>query len=321
MKRIIAFDYIRIISITGIILCHFLYNYDSCRSLAGWLGNTFNTIFITLSAFLIGFKWENKNRQVLKLSFFTNRIKKLSFTYYPYLLLMFLFIFFIEQQTPKIGDIVLHFSFFPILQRIPNWGHLWFISLIVLCYLSIYLYTKITTHIKINAAVVVLISIIALIIVQFCNFTPILSNCIVYICTYVLIFTNTRPLMAFIEKQNSIQKVLIYLLLVAVCIILAHNKNFNKSNLHGLIIGVFSAILLFIVMFNLFNNKKANNFVCFISEISFEIYLVHNIFTLSDYSLAKHIENPILALICILTICITSGYCLKKISIERFIKK
>ena len=317
MKRIIAFDYIRVISITGIVLCHFLYNYDSCRSLAGWLGNTFNTVFITISAFLMGFKWEKGNRQALKFSFLTDRIKKLSYTYYPFLLLMFLFILLVEQHTPTIKEILLHFGFSPVFQRIPNWGHLWFVSMIILCYSGIYIYSKIT-RININPAIVALIGVTGSVIVEQYNLSPILSNTIIYTCLYILIFTNTKPIISFIEKQNSRQKIFVSLALVIACIIFYHN--INRSNLHGLTIGVLSAILLFVPMFNFFNSRKANSFVNFISGISFEIYLVHYIFTLSDYSIAKYIENPFLALTTIFAVCTISAYCLKRISLERFFK-
>ena len=317
MKRIIAFDYIRVISITGIVLCHFLYNYDSCRSLAGWLGNTFNTVFITISAFLMGFKWEKGNRQALKFSFLTDRIKKLSYTYYPFLLLMFLFILLVEQHTPTIKEILLHFGFSPVFQRIPNWSHLWFVSMITLCYTGIYVYSQMV-RIKISPAIIALTGVIGLAIVEKCNFSPILSNAIIYICIYISIFTNTKPLFSFMEKQNSRKKTFISLAFVTVCIILYHN--IDKSNLHGLIIGVFSAILLFIPMFNFFNSRKEYSLVSFISGISFEIYLVHYIFTLSDYSIAKYIENPFWALLIIFAVCIISAYCLKRISLERFFK-
>lgn len=317
MKRIIAFDYIRVISITGIVLCHFLYNYDSCRSLAGWLGNTFNTVFITISAFLMGFKWEKGNRQALKFSFLTDRIKKLSYTYYPFLLLMFLFILLVEQHTPTIKEILLHFGFFPVFQRIPNWGHLWFVSMIILCYSGIYIYSKIT-RININPAIVALIGVTGSVIVEQYNLSPILSNAIIYTCLYILIFTNTKPIISFIEKQNSRQKIFVSLALVIACIIFYHN--INRSNLHGLTIGVLSAILLFVPMFNFFNRRKANSFVNFISGISFEIYLVHYIFTLSDYCIAGYIENPFLALTTIFAVCTISAYCLKRISLERFFK-
>ena len=320
MKRLVAFDYIRAISITGIILCHFLYNYDSTRSLAGWLGNTFNTIFVTMSAFLIGFKWEKENREPLKFSFVVSRTKKLSYTYYPFLLFMFLFIYFIEQHTPTIKSATLHYGFCPILQRIPNWSHLWFISLIILCYSSTYIYTKASKYIKIRAWGICMAGIISLTVVQLHNLSAILINVIVYICLYVLIFGNTQSLMSFIQRQNSKIRTIIIVLLVAICIILVHDKSFNKSNLHGVLIGVFSAILLFILMFNFFSNKKASSFINFISEISFEIYLVHYIFTLSDYSIVNHINNPFFAFTCIIIVCILSGYCLKKLSLKKFIK-
>ena len=320
MKRIVAFDYIRAISVVCIILCHFFYNYDNTRVLAGWFGNTFNTIFITMSAFLIGLKWEKTNREPLGFSFLIDRIKKLSYTYYPYLIFMFLFMYFIEQKTPTIIETVLHFIFCPIIQRIPNWGHLWFISMIVICYSCTYVYTKIIQYFKINTFIICLFGITALTFTQLYNLSTILANVIIYTCLYVIIFANAKQLINYIKKQNSITKTAIAITLLIVLLLLVHDSSFNKSNLYGLTFGVSSAIILFILMFNFFNSKKANGFICLISEISFEIYLVHNIFTLSDYSIIQYIHNPILALLSILLICFITGYCLKRMSIKQFIK-
>lgn len=43
-ERIVAFDYLRALAITGILLCHFCHNYNSIS----FLGHYFGGVFVTL---------------------------------------------------------------------------------------------------------------------------------------------------------------------------------------------------------------------------------------------------------------------------------
>lgn len=58
MNRLVSFDYIRVISILGIVLCHCCYGITGMSFLGRFLGLTFNVVFLILSAFLLGLSWE-----------------------------------------------------------------------------------------------------------------------------------------------------------------------------------------------------------------------------------------------------------------------
>lgn len=47
-ERIIAFDYLRALAITGILLCHFCHNYNSISFLGHYFGGVFVTLFIAV---------------------------------------------------------------------------------------------------------------------------------------------------------------------------------------------------------------------------------------------------------------------------------
>lgn len=53
-ERIVAFDYLRALAITGILLCHFCHNYNSISFLGHYFGGVFVTLFIAMSGMLFG---------------------------------------------------------------------------------------------------------------------------------------------------------------------------------------------------------------------------------------------------------------------------
>ncbi len=63
-NRIIEFDYIRVISLMGILVCHSLLDsWYPIEWLGRLLGMTFNFLFLILSAFLFGTSWEKKGSE------------------------------------------------------------------------------------------------------------------------------------------------------------------------------------------------------------------------------------------------------------------
>ena len=54
MDRVKSFDFIRVVSMFFIFICHCLMNFGSTLWLSRFLGQTFNFLFIILSALLFG---------------------------------------------------------------------------------------------------------------------------------------------------------------------------------------------------------------------------------------------------------------------------
>ena len=106
-ERIVAFDYLRALAITGILLCHFCHNYNSISFLGHYFGGVFVTLFIAMSGMLFGLK---------------QRFFKLSVTYYPFLILMFAFLYFVDDYHFNVKNLFLinmfHFCFLLVLRYI-----------------------------------------------------------------------------------------------------------------------------------------------------------------------------------------------------------
>ena len=107
-ERIVAFDYLRALAITGILLCHFCHNYNSISFLGHYFGGVFVTLFIAMSGMLFGIVWPNNSR--------------LSVTYYPFLILMFAFLYFVDDYHFNVKNLFLinmfHFCFLLVLRYI-----------------------------------------------------------------------------------------------------------------------------------------------------------------------------------------------------------
>lgn len=71
-SRIAQFDYIRIISLLGILLCHSMFESYSYSWLGRYFAMTFNFLFLALSAFLLGMAWDTKGNPKYEFGFFVS---------------------------------------------------------------------------------------------------------------------------------------------------------------------------------------------------------------------------------------------------------
>lgn len=144
-NRIIEFDYIRIISLIGILLCHSMFETFEYTWLGRYLGLTFNFLFLILSAFLFGLSWGDKGKPKYKIEFLSKRIVRLSKSYYPYLAILFLFLY-TTQDYHSIKNIITHLLYLPWFDKIDGFGHLWFMTMIVFCYIGCFCISRVNLN-------------------------------------------------------------------------------------------------------------------------------------------------------------------------------
>lgn len=141
-KRIIEFDYIRVLSLLGILLCHSCFEFGTNFTWLGrYLGSTFNFLFLILSAFLLGMAWRNNGYKRYSIGFITHKIGRLSKSYYPYLAVLFVFLY-LSQDFFSWKKIITHLAYLPWFDKINGFGHLWFMSMILICYAGCFLFSR-----------------------------------------------------------------------------------------------------------------------------------------------------------------------------------
>lgn len=310
MNRIVSFDYIRVISVFGIILCHCCYGITGLSFLGRFLANTFNFVFLILSAFLIGLSWDKHNCKALKKEFIIKRLCKLAYSYYPFIVIMFIFLIFTNYHI-TFKDIAMHVMFLPWFDKLPGFGHLWFITMIVFCYIGIYMFSNISRgfvkYCK-NGGVILITALVSQIIIGRLGFP---NYMFMYLLFYIYVFANAKKLLLLLRRVNIKIGLIIFFITFSIGILLFYN---NLTNTYTSIwCGIFCAVIFLCLTYNLFKSNKTNNIISFISYISFEIYLVHHIFCFGQYSLYKYIPSPIIGTITIIIISISMGYLFKYI--------
>lgn len=145
MNRIVAFDYLRAVAILGIVICHFCFNFVETTWLGGWCGGTFNALFLMMSALLLGMAWRRKGKPKYSLDFLKHRFGKLSKTYYPFIVAMFIFCIVVGGYSIGVKDVLLHILYLPWFDKIHSFGHLWFITMIAICYVAVFGISRLNT--------------------------------------------------------------------------------------------------------------------------------------------------------------------------------
>lgn len=321
-NRHFSFDYIRVISTFGIITCHFLLNYQNFKITGNLLANIFNPIFIILSAFIFGIKWQSNNKTSLHKSFVFERVVRVSCTYYPFLMFMFLFIFLTDGKILEKTDIILHFLHLPVIRRIENWGHLWFISMILFCYVACYLYSKLKIRINSSKTTLMIIGVLCLlgiIIIYNYNISVITYSIIIYLYLYIIVFENASSILKYMEKFKNTKSILTMSLLFIILSTLIQLGNF-PHHLINILTGLILAALLFTILHNIFKNRNINRIILTLSNISFEIFLVHHIITIGEYRAMNYITQPYICFIFICTMSIIFGYILNCLSFKNIYK-
>lgn len=148
-NRDCALDCIRILSIIGILVCHSCFEWQ-----VDWVGRllglTFNFLFLGISAYIFGIEWKKKGNCPYDFSFVTKRTIKLATTYYPFLIILFLFLL-ISKQDFSTSNIFSHLVFLSWFDKIEGFGHLWFMTMILICYVGIWIISKLVNITKDNS--------------------------------------------------------------------------------------------------------------------------------------------------------------------------
>lgn len=298
MEKIASFDYIRAISIICIILSHCCFGIEGWGFMGLFLGNTFNVIFLVLSAFLIGLSWQKHSYPKYGISFITKRLRKLARTYYPFIILMFAFLAYTGYNT-TIKDWLMHFLFLPWFDKIPGFGHLWFITMITICYIGILAISRLPQAIvnkcKMGGVILLLIAIVSQIVIGKLGLP---NYILVYLLLYIYVFINAEKILNLIDRIPLKSSVVLGTGITIAILLLFYFKILNVYTEKWC--GIIVAIALFTLFVKFLKNTKRNAMVEFISTISFELYLVHNIIIFGKFSLYHIIPNPIIGTIAVL---------------------
>ncbi|MCM1138933.1 MAG: acyltransferase family protein [Muribaculum sp.] len=224
MNRDYSYDYLRAFAAIMIVLCHICQGFGLSAELGYYLGGTYVDVFLLLSAYLLGVKYRDKIGDN-PVGFLRKRTSRLIPTYYIYLaivILLSLILFGGNAFTWK--QTVGHFLFLNWFwydarifeSPLPQLGHLWFMSAILMGYVCVALYGMIIKKSRLIRSngfwIVFLISAACI--------SSLLTSKIrmmVYPCTasflFILIFYKGKEIMIYIRKMPA--PIMISLLIIS----------------------------------------------------------------------------------------------------------
>lgn len=319
-SRIREYDYIRVISLFGILICHSCLDLSQSTIWIGrFLGTTFNFLFLVLSAFIFGQLWNNNNRSPYNLKFVSKRIVKLSRSYYPYLVFLFFFLY-ITQSNITYHQIITHIFYLSWFDKIKGFGHLWFMTMIVLCYCGCYIVTKRAIASILYNRVISLVLVIGGIGADYYlskfNLPGYLFS---YLVGYLLIFFNANELISRIKKINIWYNIIQFAIINSFGILMFYQDIFTTNPFFAYLLGMGCALSEFCFLLNICSKFPTSKIIILLSSISFEIYLVHEFF-LGNYSIYRYVNNPIIAFFALVFLSIIAAiilHTLSKIKIHR----
>ena len=281
--RSFSFDCLRMVAIIGIVLCHYFFNWEETMGLGRFLACTFNALFLGMSGLLLGLKWKGHGGGRLPNNFLIHRLVKLAKTYYPFLLLMFVFYGFVTDYPLTTKNVVMHIAFLPWFDKLHGFEHLWFMTMIVICYVGVYVISRISCAVgkhephftcrgggKFIFVLCVTTLILPLHHLMLSYGLP--GQMFLYLWFFILCFYHAVDVVTWMKKVNWMC-VILASFIIGCSIFIFHAGLYASNRLLAEWLGVLDAIAVAMIVLRTCRENYTNKIVSFISGISFEIYL------------------------------------------------
>lgn len=285
----LSLSYVRVISMFLIILCHLVQEYNnSILAMSGQIFNVGVIVFFYLSGFLYGDKNYDFNINWLK-----RRIKKLMLPIYIFLIFYLLACLLMDKVINEKALIILLFNlqgFFD--SYLMGTGHLWFVTVIMICYVVLcgirkinIIYSKLLVPILVCSQIIVSYFINAKIGIY-----------MVYIFVFILGIYSKK-----IDWEKIMNKsyFLVIALIVSIMLRFSLRLFLNDTILYVNIIvpytqSIFGLSLFYLILQNVYYRDctlKVSNLFLFLDKISYDIYIVHYIFCVGPFKMIGTITN------------------------------
>lgn len=305
---------IRIISMLFIIICHFC---DcSNNKLFSPLGQFFNIgvfIFIFISGYLYGEKKIDDNKKWLML-----RIKKIIIPVYIFII----FLLFVNSAITEVFQFKYLIIYLSNLQYffggIKGGGHLWFITVITICYLLVPLLNKNKEKLIKEFRQFTIIIIVSSILLGLISKTFGLLGFYIYIFCLGYFIKNNKK---FIKTKYW--KLLLFMIAGLIIRILGKylfdNTLFYETTITAITHTIIT-VCLFVFLYKILSEKSikensiSDKLINFIDELSYYIFIVHYIFMIGPISLMSITKNMLINVIIFSILTLTSAYILKTLT-------
>lgn len=308
--------WLRTVGMLMILLCHFTHQSgNSYLVMSSQFFNIGNDIFFIMSGFLFGIQGKALNSMV---QWYKKRIKRIYVPYEMMIIVLFLvhIVLGIQISVQQWGKQFL---------GLQGWSgvdgaiHTWFITSLLICYLLTPLISEIVLDSKENRkkiwkiVVIVCIVPVGLAYLVSSDTATILTPVCWYTLAYIL--GNRFSEMNLTARKVSISVVV---MCIAFALRILCRQQFDGTVFYNLIVVGYThaigAFCIFFIFAYIFKNIKAPKCVEFLSNISFEIYLWHYMFTDGPIRLFGLTPSWILDCILVFAVTILVSWCFNKIA-------
>ena len=309
MNETKEFDGIRGIAILSIVACHICYGINALSPLGQYLGGTFNIVFFILSGLLIGLSIRTRKSQgggeLSRSIFLKRRLMRLIPDLWLFLIsFLMAAVFFDITCTPK--QIVMNYLMLGWFAKLPYCGHLWFVTMILFCYILFAISLNIEKK-RIFMAGLLIVCIGGQVIFKIVHL-PAYMSLILFLSETAMIYST--DILKLIGKINAWMILIIMISVNLGYYYLIENNLLAIGNLSYYYMGGISGITMFIVLWKLFRRIAVGRFLTFISALSYQIYLVHHPLC-NVNSVTEIVNSQFIAIISIVAASILLAYILK----------
>lgn len=316
-----VYDWIRVLSLLGILLCHSCFEWRGCEGMGCYFAQMCNLIFLLLSSLLLGISWRSKNCPVYGKEFLLHHIRRLAKSFYLFIIIA---IFYCHISGIEISPwrVVAQFAFLSWFVPMKVFGHLWYVTMIVLCYILVTLISQKNISKRLNISCngnhTIVISLIAIVLISVSTLRGFPGAIFMYLWLYMMVFCNANLILDKIRKHSIYFWATIFLAVHIPAIYLYMHGLFS-IRLASYFVSILTSSTMFALLYMLLLRSRVIKIVKFLSVISFEMYLTHNLF-LGKYSVYNYTDK-LFGFILLVSLTIVSGYLLHLISDWIFTKK
>lgn len=311
MKRVLEFDGIRAAAILFILLCHICFGMG-WTAMGRFCANTFNTVFFLLSALLLGLNVNEYKigggRYVFQ--FLSKRVTRLLCSLWP-MQIVFAVVFYLAGIEFSLTSFAANMLMVGWFSKLPGLGHLWFVTMIMACYVTFAIIGYKPEVFKKPAIWAVFCLPLHIVVAQMG--LPGYFFLILLYCSLAFLYAQK-----IVKWFNAVP---IWIIIVAATLInvTSYLLICNKMIVNGILMDYVTTLggfAIFVFMYRLFKVRTPKKLLCGISTLSYELYLIHHPFCLGEISFFNLFPalNDWAVVVLVITISTISAYILKHLS-------
>ncbi len=215
----------------------------------------------------------------------------------------------------NIKDLLMNFMFLSWFDKQPGIGHLWFITMIMACYIMFIILSRVQKEIKTYVwAIIFVIGIAACHIAEKLHLPA--GYALLYLSIACYLFENADSFINMSDKISLKYYTPIFIATNTIVILLFLYEIEEKSQTLAYTLGCVCGILWMIFLFRTSKYIKNRKTFIFLSAISYEIYLTHHPLcrNIGGYSMKHITQDPYIGLLLIASITVLSAILLNKLS-------